>query len=384
METAIRFFGRSPNSYFLFGPRGTGKSTWLKSAFPDALYVDLLIPEQFQRFAAQPSRLRDLIAASPDKKTIIIDEIQKLPELLPLVHLLIEEDKTRQFILTGSSARKLRRQGVDLLGGRAEMKTFHPFMAAEMGKWFSLEKALAIGMVPLVNDALDPARALAGYVALYIQEEVKAEGITRNVDWFARFLEALSFSHGSAINLNAISRECAVQSKTVGNYLGIVEDLLLGWELPVFEKRSQRAMVAHRKFYFFDCGIFRSLRPSGPLDSPHEIDGAALEGLVAQHLRAWIELSQNGCRLYYWRTRGGTEVDFVVYGENTFVAIEVKNSLRVRPEDTRGIREFVKDFPEASAAVLYRGSERILCREIVCLPVEEFLMSLYPRKPLSL
>jgi uncharacterized protein len=385
METAIRFFHDSGQSYFLFGPRGTGKSTWLKGKYPDALYIDLLIPEVFQRYAAQPSRLRDVITAYPQKNSIvIIDEIQKLPDLLSLVHALMEEYKDKQFILTGSSARKLKRHGVDLLAGRALLKTFHPFIAAEMGSYFSIESALVQGMVPLVVNAQNPEKTLAGYTALYIQEEVKAEGITRNVEWFARFLEALSFSHGSVLNLNAVSRECAVKSKTVSNYLGIVEDLLLGWLVPVFEKRAQRALAAHPKFYFFDCGVFRSLRPSGPLDRPYEIDGAALEGFVAQHLKAWIALSENGCKLYYWRTKGGTEVDFVIYGSEEFMAIEVKNAARIRPEDVRGLREFAKDFPEARTIALYRGSERIMCHGVLCMPCDDFLKGIKPGLPLPL
>ena len=383
MESTVRFFQDIGQSHFIFGPRGTGKSTWLKKTFPDAIYIDLLIPEVFQEFAAQPSRLKDLIAANNAVTTIIIDEIQKLPQLLSLVHALIEEYKDRKFILTGSSARKLKRSGVDLLAGRALLRTFHPFIASELKNRFSLASALKIGMVPLVIMSSDPEKTLAGYVALYVQEEVKAEGVVRNIEWFARFLEALSFSHGAPLNMNAISRDCGVKNKTVGNFIGIVEDLLLGWQVPVFTKRAARALAAHSKFYFFDCGIYRSLRPSGPLDRPEEIDGPALEGLVAQHLHAWIALSGNDCRLYYWRTKGGTEVDFILYGVHTFLAIEVKNASRIRLEDTRGLREFSKDYPEAETILLYRGNERIMYRGVLCIPCENFLKAIRPGIPLN-
>lgn len=378
METEIRFFQTPAQSAFIFGPRGTGKSTWLRKTYTDAIYIDLLIPEVMQKYAAQPSRLREVILAHTEAQVVIIDEIQKLPTLLSLVHSLIEEFRTITFILTGSSSRKLKRSGVDLLAGRALLTTFHPFMAAELGEHFSLESALVHGLVPLVVSSPDPAKTLAGYTALYLQEEVKAEGLVRNVEWFARFLESLSFSHGSPINTSAVARDCGVKTKTVSNYIEIVEDLLLGWQVPIFQKRAKRILSAHPKFYFFDCGVFRALRPSGPLDRPEEIAGPALEGLVAQHLKAWIGLSNNECALYYWRTKSGNEVDFILYGSSEFIAIEVKNTIRIRNEDARGLREFAKDYPEAQTLLLYRGNEKIMFNNVLCIPCQEFLCSIRP------
>jgi predicted AAA+ superfamily ATPase len=180
------------------------------------------------------------------------------------------------------------------------------------------------------------------------------------------------------LNLASVARECQVNRKTVEGYLEILEDLLLAFRLPVFTKRAQRELAVHPKFYLFDTGVFRANRPSGPLDAPEAIDGAALEGLVAQHLRAWCDYSGGNHRLYYWQTRSKVEVDFVVYGETCFHALEVKNSARVRPEDLGGLRKFGADFPESRRMLLYRGRERLLIEDILCIPCQEFLMNLTP------
>jgi len=377
MELVTRFFRKSRQSFFLFGPRGTGKSTWLKQYYPDAVMVDLLAPEVYREYTARPERLRE-IAAGGAGKIVIIDEVQKIPELLDVVHGLIEDGTGLQFILTGSSARKLKRTGVDLLAGRAVIKTMHPFMASELKESFSLAKSLKFGMIPLIVNSLDPAETLASYVALYLREEVQMEGIVRNIGAFSRFLEAVSFSHGSTLNVSDVARECQVKRKTVDNYLSILDDLLLSFRVPIFSRRAKRHLISHPKFYYFDSGVFRSLRPAGPLDSPHEIDGGALEGLVAQHLRAWVAYSNNASTLYYWRTKSGVEVDFVLYGENTFLAIEVKNSSRINSKMLKGLKTFKDDYPEAQAMILYRGEERLVINDILCLPCEQFLQQLTP------
>ena len=309
MEFVSRFLQIPNQSCFLLGPRGTGKSTWLRDRLPDALYLDLLEPALHRSLSARPERLRDLLAGSPGKRTVVIDEIQRVPELLTVIHAILEEPSPPRFVLAGSSARKLRRGGVDLLGGRAVRRTMHPFMAAELPE-FDLDRALRIGLLPLVMGAADPTDVLDAYASLYLDEEVRAEGLTRNIGGFTRFLEAISFSHGGQLNVSSVARECEVERKVVAGYVGILEDLLLTFRLPVFRKRAKRATVTHEKIYLFDAGVFRSLRPKGPLDRPEEIDGQALEGLVAQHLRAWAAYSRHDVDLFYWRTRAGTEVDF--------------------------------------------------------------------------
>ncbi len=377
METVMRFFQAPRQSFFLFGPRGTGKSTWLKQYYPGAEVIDLLAPEVFRIYSARPERLREVTRGSKGK-TIIIDEVQKIPELLDVVHELLEDGAGYQFVLTGSSARKLKRTGVDLLAGRVIFKTMHPFMAAELGSSFTLTESLKTGLVPLITSSSYPQETLASYVALYLKEEVQMEGIVRNIGAFSRFLEIVSFSHGSILNASEVARECRIKRKTVDNYFAVLDDLLLSFRLPVFSRRAKRRLISHPKFYYFDSGVFRSLRPVGPLDSPHEIDGSGLEGLVAQHLRAWIAYSNKTCNLYYWRTKSGVEVDFVLYGQDIFQAIEVKNSGRINSKMLKGLSAFQSDYPEAQALLLYRGNERLLINNILCLPCEQFLRNLIP------
>ena len=258
----------------------------------------------------------------------------------------------------------------------------HPFMAAELGGAFDLASSLESGLVPLVVMAENPDRTLRGYIDLYLQQEVKAEGLVRRLDDFSRFLEAASFSHAQMLNVADIARECVASRNTVESYLDILEDLLIATRLPVFRRRAKRAVVAHAKLYFFDAGVYRSLRPVGPLDAREEIAGPALEGLVLQHLRAWISYGGADCRIHFWRTRGGSEVDFVLYGSAGFHAIEVKNSRSLHPRNLRGLRTFHQDYPESSPLLLYRGSETLERNGVRCLPVERFLRELIPGRDL--
>jgi predicted AAA+ superfamily ATPase len=380
MESTSRFFREPEGSFLLLGPRGTGKTWWARKHYPDALWVDLLDPATLRELSARPERLEEQASANPKVLDIVIDEVQKLPELLEVVHRLIEQKKERRFILTGSSARKLRRGGVNLLGGRAVQRSMHPFMASELGKRFDLATALQQGMLPLVFSASDPTDTLRAYNGLYLREEVLAEGLVRNVGGFSRFLEAISFSQAAPLNLASVSRECQVNRKTLEGHLEILEDLLLCFRLPVFTRRAKRAMASHPKFFFFDAGVFRSLRPSGPLDRSEEIDGAALETLVGQHLRAWCENSEGDHQLYYWQTRTQMEVDFVIYGPSGLYALEVKNAARVRNEELRPLQAFGEDYPESRRILLYRGKERFLSKEVLCMPCENFLRALIPNQ----
>jgi predicted AAA+ superfamily ATPase len=384
MATQGRFFWPPAGSFLLFGPRGTGKSTWIQQCFPTAKRVDLLQPEAQRMYGGRPERLRELAAALPDDGTLVLDEVQRVPALLDVVHELIQARPGLRFILTGSSARKLRRAGVNLLAGRAVQRALHPFMAAELGDSFDLDRALRHGMVPLVWSAVDSEDTLRSYLSLYIREEVQQEGLVRDVGGFARFLEAVALTHGAPRNLAAIAAECQVSRKTVEGYLGILHDLLLCFSLPVFQRRAQRLLTAHPKLYWFDCGVFAAARPRGPLDRPEELRGAALEGLVAQHLRAWIDYGQRNLQMHFWRTRAGNEVDFVLYGEDGFHAIEVKAGESVRGTDLRGLRAFGQDYPEATLTLLYRGREELMIDQVRCLPVDRFLRALRPDSPLPL
>lgn len=375
-----RLLTPSIQSYFLFGPRGTGKSTWLQAFYPEALRIDLLKLDILRQYQAYPERLEEAVRAAKTK-TIIIDEVQKLPELLNVVHSLIEEKQGRQFILTGSSARKLKRSGVNLLAGRAVVRHLHPFMAVELGEQFSLTDALQYGLIPLVIESADIKSTLSAYIGLYLAEEVKAENLVRNIGHFSRFLEVMSFSHGAILNISNIARECAVSRKLIEGYLDVLQDLLLSFQLPVFSVRAKRELVAHPKFYYFDVGVYNSLRATGYLDKAAEINGPGLEGLVAQHLLAWNDYQGSPNKLYYWRTRYGLEVDFIIDGKAGLSAIEVKNSNKIHPADLTGLRAFCEDYPEATAFLLYRGQERLLKGKILCLPVETFLQKLSPDFP---
>jgi predicted AAA+ superfamily ATPase len=376
MATVRRFLRPPAGHFFLFGPRGTGKSTWLAQEFPDALRLDLLAPDVLRTYQARPERLRERIAAEPGVNTVVIDEVQKAPQLLDVVHSLVEERVGPRFVLTGSSARKLRHGAANLLGGRLVAAQMPPFLAAELGDAFDLQRALQIGLVPLVWKAPDPAATLAAYASLYLQEEVQAEALVRQVGDFARFLEVISFSQGSLLNLAALAREAEIPRKRAESYLGILEDLLLGYRLPVFQRRAQRQLVQHQKFYLFDAGVFRSLRPRGPLDAPEEIDGMALEGLVAQHLRALCQLRADGTSLSFWRTRAGLEVDFVVYGPDVFMAVEVKRRARVHRRDLSALRAFREDYPEATCCLVSFAPEPLVIDGIRCEPLEPWLRAL--------
>lgn len=384
MADIIRFFQKSSGSYFLFGPRGTGKSTLMRLLYPDAIWIDLLLPNILRQYLARPEYLINIIEAKLQNGniTIVIDEVQKAPKLLDVVHYLIEKHKNLQFVLTGSSPRKLKTTGIDLLGGRATIKTLHPFMASELGSKFSLENALEYGTIPLVINSTTPYDTLQSYITLYLREEVQMEGLTRNLENFTRFLEAISFSHASLINLTNVSRECNVKRKTVESYLQILEDLLLAFKLPIFNKRAQRELSSHPKFYLFDAGVFRTVRPKGILDSPEEISGHALEGMVATHLKSWSDYSHKQSTISFWRTRSGLEVDFIVYGEDNFYAIEVKNSNRIRPSDLKPLEAFLQDYPMATALLLHRGNDTWLDKNILCMPCADFLSQLTPNAPI--
>lgn len=353
-------------SFFLFGPRGTGKSSWVKTQFSKALYLDLLDSQIFNDLLANPSRLQNFIPKNFGD-WVIIDEIQKIPPLLDEVHRLIESQKNK-FILTGSSARKLRHKGVNLLAGRALTLFMHPLTARELGDDFRLEHSLQFGQLPCVYTETEPGRYLESYVTTYLREEVQQEGLTRNLGAFSRFLEAASFSQGAVLNISEVARECAVERKVAQNYFSILEDLLLGFRLPVFTKKAKRRMVQHPKFYFFDVGVFRTLRPQGPLDRPEEMEGPAYETLFLQELKALNDCLHLGYEIYYWRTSNDAEVDFVLYGKRGIKAFEIKRTGKVKPEYLGGLLAFLEDYPMAQAHFIYGGERRMQERGVEILP----------------
>lgn len=365
------------DSLFIFGPRGTGKTNWLKNTLPEGsyIYIDLLEPLTFRTLQAHPENLKNKI--DPHfSGWIVIDEVQKIPELLDEVHRLIEHEH-KKFILTGSSARKLKRQGVNLLAGRAIRYYMHPLVIQELGSSFHLEKALTLGMLPATYTYADPARYLATYVDTYLREEVLQEGLIRNVSAFTRFLEIASFSQGSTVNFTEIAREVGVDRQVVKNYFMILHDLLLSHSLPAFTKKAKRRLVTSDKFYYFDAGVYQQVRPKGILDAPSEIGGIALETLFYQSILAIIDYKKLTHQLYYWRTIGGVEVDFIAYGKNNLIAFEIKHTKTITSKMLRGLRHFKEDYPMAQLYIIYLGQETLYLSDgIIALPFVEALQKL--------
>lgn len=361
-------------SFFLFGSRGTGKTTWVRSNFPNSVYLDLLNAQTYNRMLADPSRLEEMIPANyPD--FVIIDEIQRVPKLLNEVHRLIESKKYK-FIMTGSSARKLRRGGENLLAGRALTYFLHPLTAMELGTDFRLDECLQFGCLPAVFSEENKEKYLASYVQTYLQQEVIQEGISRNLNAFARFLETASFSQGSVLNMSHVSREAAVNRKVVEDYFCALEDLLLAVRLPVFAKKAKRRLISHNKFYFFDAGIYRTIRPLGPLDQSGSVGGIALESLFFQNLRAVNDYLDLGYDLFYYRTATGIEVDFVIYGKCGLRAFEIKSKKNIFPADLKNLKVFLLDYPMAKGYLLYGGKERQYFGNIKVIPFTEALLDL--------
>ena len=361
-------------SFFLFGPRGTGKTTWVKQAFPDAVYIDLLESRLYNDLLADPQRLQNLIPNNFNN-WIIIDEIQKIPELLNEVHRLIEKYNYK-FILTGSSARKLRRKGPNLLAGRAINRSIYPLTAMELGNDFKLSHSLVFGNLPSVYVESNPGDYLESYIKAYLVEEILQESLTRNLSGFSRFLEAASFSQGCVLNISEVARECAVERKVVESYFTILEDLLLAYRIPIFSKRAKRKLLSHPKFYFFDAGVYRTLRPMGPLDTPEEVEGISYESLFFQELKAVNDYYGLGYKIYYWRTGSNLEVDFVLYGNRGLKAFEIKRRNKIPSSEFRGLKAFIKDYPTAKAYFIY-GGERLMSEGAIdIIPMEYALKNL--------
>lgn len=361
-------------SFFLFGPRGTGKTNWVKQHFPEALYLDLLKHSDYTLLQADPSRLEAIVLAH-DSKWTIIDEVQKVPTLLDEVHRLIEHHH-QCFALTGSSSRKLKRSGVNLLAGRALTYHMHPLTPLEIGDYFDIQKALNYGLLPMSYTDPVPQEFLASYVATYLREEVMQEGLVRNIGAFNRFMELASFSQGSQLNLSSIAREVGISRKIVAEYFDILEDLLIAVQLPCFTKRSQRILSQHPKFYYFDVGVFKQLRPKGPLDIPEEIGGTAFETLFLQNLRAIIDYYRLDLSIYFWRTATGLEIDFIVYGEKGLFAFELKSRRYVERKDISTLKIFKKDYPIAQCYLIYNGEHIEKRDDITILPIRQALFNL--------
>lgn len=325
-------------SFFLWGCRGTGKSTWLRATFGDVAWFDLLDEELYQRLLVDPSffaaRLRTLEPGS----WVVVDEVQRLPNLLNEVHRAMEKSGLR-LALCGSSARKLKRAGVNLLGGRAVLRRMHPFLPEELGSDFDLEAALRYGTLPLVWMARDRDERLQAYTRLYLKEEIQAEALVRNLPGFARFLSVAALFHGQTLNVSSVARDAGVARTTVIGYLEILEETMLTFSLPAFEGRLRVRERKAPKLYWTDSGIVRAARRVRGEVRPEE-RGALFEGFVAQYLHAAADLYGLCDEMYYWAPAGArsTEVDFLLSLGDRFVAIEVKSGASFRGEWCKGLR----------------------------------------------
>lgn len=363
------------SSIFLFGPRGTGKTYWLKKHLPDSIYIDLLDFSNFSSLQSNPSRLSNLIPANYSG-WIVIDEIQRVPELLNEVHRLIEGKKYR-FILTGSSARSLRRSGVNLLAGRALKYNMHPLVLQEIAEGLNFSHILKYGLLPSAVEHLDPKRYLETYIQTYVKEEVLQEGLTRNIGSFTKFLEAASYSQGNVLNVSEIARELGLNRLLVSGYFDILDDLLIASRIEPFSHRAKRKIISHQKFYFFDSGVFRFLRPMGFLDSQEELEGSVLETLFYQSVKAINDYYNLDYKIYFWRTALGQEVDFVLYGPRGLHAFEIKRSSQVTNKSFKGLKAFQEDYPESKLYVLNLGTNKEFHGDINVIPFEAALKELH-------
>lgn len=340
--TLQRILKAPQQSFFLLGPRGSGKSTWLRGAFPDAYVIDLLSEEVYQRLLAKPGLFADEMRAVPTDKWVIVDEVQRLPNLLNEVHRFIEKKRLR-FVLCGSSARKLKRADVNLLAGRALHRAMHPFVPEELGAQFVPEEALRYGLLPIVWNSTAKEETLAAYAQLYLKEEIQAEALVRNLPGFARFLPVAALAHGQTINVTNIAREAGVARTTVAGYLDILEETLLCFRLPAYEAKLRVRERKLPKWYWCDPGIVRAMkRAKGDLVA--EERGALFEGMVAQLLRAYKDYRGICDDMYYWAPTGqpGTKVDFLLLRGSDKIAIEVKSGSTFNKSWCKGLRAVAK------------------------------------------
>ena len=365
-------------TFFLLGPRGTGKTTWLRSALPGALWFDLLRTGTFLELSQQPDRFRQQVEAREPGSWVVVDEVQRLPALLNEVHALIAERGRRyRFALSGSSARKLKRLDVNLLAGRAINRQCLPLTAAELGFDLDVEHILRYGLLPQIRSDPDFAvDTLDAYVSNYLREEVQQEALVRRLDSFARFLPIAALMSGQVSNLAGMARDTAVARPTVQGYFDILIDTLIGVRLPAWQRRAKVKEVATAKFYLFDCGVARALagRLREPIDGLER--GFLLETWILHELRATIAYESIGGDLQYWRTPSGSEVDFIWTRGKRAVGIEVKAATNWRGEFGGPLKGLIDDGVVESGFGVYTGTVELKDGPLRVLPLKKFLKEL--------
>ena len=357
-------------SLFLFGPRQTGKTALVRHALPEARVYDLLDTDIFLTLSRRPAQLGEELG--PSDRLVVLDEIQKLPVLLDEVHRLIEQRRIR-FVLTGSSARKLRRGGVNLLGGRAPSRTLHPFIYRELGTAFELTKALDRGLVPAIYFSESPREDLRAYVGTYMKEEIAAEALTRSIPAFSRFLEVAALSHGTMLNFTTVASDAQVPVSTVREYFHILEDTLLARTVPAWTKSRSRKAISTAKHYFFDIGVVRHLQHRSGLARRSPEFGEAFESFIFHELSTFIDYTEP-MPLAYWRSTSNFEVDFVLADRT---AIEVKAKEPVGERDLRGLRALKEEALLKHYIVVSLEPRPRTVDGIRILPWQEFLEQLW-------
>ena len=367
-------------SFFLFGPRQTGKSSLIQTKFNDDCWtLNLLHGEEYARYAKHPAQYR-LDAAEKirtlNTRRFILDEVQRIPELLNEVHALMEEHPDRQFILLGSSARKLKRGGANLLAGRAVQRLLFPFTVAELGERFNLEDALRFGTLPplLGQSNAEKQDTLMAYTETYLREEVQMEGLVRNLGGFYRFLEMAGAASGELLNFSNIARECRLPVRTVQSYYEILEDTLIGFRLQPWLKSERKRLVAHPKFYFFDTGVTNAInrRLAAPPDP--RLAGRLFEQFIVLELHRQLHYARSENRIFFWRTNTGSEVDLILERHGELIgAYEIKLATEVSGNAFAGLRSFRNDNPTVPVAVVYRGTQAYRVDDIRVIPWKMFL-----------
>ena len=366
------------DSLFLWGSRQTGKSTLLKALFPSARIYDLLKTDVRMALQFRPALLREECMMLDEGELVIIDEVQKVPALLDEVHWLME-NKGLRFILSGSSARKLRRSGANLLGGRALRKTLFPLVSAEIPD-FDLQRALNNGMLPRHYLVADPSKRIQAYIGDYLQQEIVEEAIVRQLDVFTRFLQVAALSNSEIVNYSNIAQDCGVSAKTVKEYFSILQETMLGFYLPAFTRVVKRRLMQSPKFYFFDVAIPNYLLRRTRLMPGTDFYGHALEHFIIQELRAYLSYYFGEDKsLCYWRTLDNKyEVDAVI--GNAEVAVEIKSSDSISSHDTKGLKAFGEEHPDAKLILLSMEERPRMLNGIEIWPIKQFLSRLWEGK----
>lgn len=368
-----RIFKSPKQSFFLLGPRGSGKTTWIRANFPEAHMIDLLSEETYQRLLANPGQFGNELRAVPTGQWVIVDEVQRLPNLLNEVHRFIEERRLH-FVLCGSSARKLKRAGVNLLAGRALRRSMHPFVPEEVGAQFDLDQALEYGLLPIVWDSTAKQETLFSYAQLYLKEEIQAEAFVRNLPGFARFLPIAALFHGQTVNVTNIAREAGVARTTVTGYLDILEETLLCFRLAAYEAKLRVRERKLPKLYWCDPGIVRVMKRATGTLVPEE-KGALFEGMVAQLLRAYKDYHGICDDIYYWAPAGrsANEVDFILVRGPDSIAVEAKSGNTFMEAWCKGLRAVAALEGLQRRIVVYPRGPAMRTRDgIDILPFQQF------------